>query len=121
MTATLDLEEDGGATFSSDRLHERLRLSKRDEPISIAVDHQQRRIGAVDELDGTRGSRQRWMLLLQQTLMLVSTAAAGQVLQAVRPLPAALSFALNFVRRGREVSNGCVVIAVALAHEHFAS
>jgi hypothetical protein len=64
---------------------------------------------------------QRWMLLLQQTLMLVSTAAAGQVLQAVRPLPAALSFALNFVRRGREVSNGCVVIAVALAHEHFAS
>jgi len=63
MTATLDPEEDGGATFSSDRLHERLRLSERDEPISIAVDHQQRRIGAVDELDGTRGSRQRRMLL----------------------------------------------------------
>ena len=63
---------------------------------------------------------QRWMLVLQQTLMLVSTAAAVQVLQAVRPLPAALSFALNFARRGREVSNGCVVIAVALAHEHFA-
>ena len=63
---------------------------------------------------------QRWMLILQLTLMLVSTAAAVQVLQAVRPLPAALSFALNFARRGREVSNGCVVIAVALAHEHFA-
>jgi len=63
---------------------------------------------------------QRWMLVLQQTLMLVSTAAAVQVLQAVRPLPAALSFALNFARRGHEVSNGCVVIAVALAHEHFA-
>lgn len=64
---------------------------------------------------------QRWMLLLQQMLMLVSTAAAVQVLQAVRPLPAALSFALNFARRGCEVSNGCVVIAVALAHEQFAS
>jgi hypothetical protein len=59
---------------------------------------------------------QRWMLLLQQTLMLVSTAAALQVLQAVRVLPAALSFALNFARRGREVSNGCIVLAAALAH-----
>ena len=63
MTATLDLEEDGGSTFSSDRIHERLRLRKRDEPISIAVNHQQRRIGAVDELDGTRGARQLRMLL----------------------------------------------------------
>ena len=63
MTATLDPEEDRGATFPSDRIHERLRLSDRDESIPIAVDHQQRRIVAVDELDGTRGSRQLWMLL----------------------------------------------------------
>ena len=56
---------------------------------------------------------QGWMLLLQQLLMLVSTAAAVQVLQVVRVLPATLSFALNFARRGREVSNGCVVIALS--------
>ena len=56
---------------------------------------------------------QGWMLLLQQVLMLVSTAAAVQVLQVVRVLPAMLSLMLNFTRRGREVSNGCVVIAVA--------
>ena len=60
---------------------------------------------------------QRWMFMLQQVLMLVSTAAALQVLQAVRLLPAALSFALNFARRGHEVSNGCIVVAVALAGE----
>ena len=56
---------------------------------------------------------QGWMLLLQQLLMLVSTAAAVQVLQVVRVLPATLSFVLNFARRGREVSNGCVVIALS--------
>ena len=58
---------------------------------------------------------QRGMLVLQQLLMLISTAAALQVLQAVQPLPALLSFALNLLRRGREVSNGCVVIVVSIA------
>ena len=58
---------------------------------------------------------QWWMLLLQQTLMLVSTVAALQVLANVKPLVCALSFGLNFARRGREVSNGVIVLAAALA------
>lgn len=50
------------------------------------------------------------MLAMQQTLMLVSTTAALEVLEAVRLLPALLSFALNMTRRGREVSNFGIVL-----------
>jgi len=58
---------------------------------------------------------QSWMLALQQLLMAVSTLAALRVpLRAVSPSLAALSFALNFARRGRELSNGALVITAAL-------
>lgn len=56
---------------------------------------------------------QAWMLALQQLLMSVSTVAALRVLANVWPHVAALSFALNFVRRGHEVSNGALVLAAA--------
>ena len=58
---------------------------------------------------------QQWMLALQQLLMAVSTVYALQILQSVHVLPALLSLALNLTRRGREVSNGALVIAFALA------
>ena len=57
---------------------------------------------------------QVWMLVLQQLLMSVSTLFALQVLAAVHALPAALSFTLNMLRRGHEVSNGLLVLAVGL-------
>ena len=57
---------------------------------------------------------QRTMLALQQLLMLVSTAAALRILQYVEPHLCLLSLALNFTRRGREVSNGALVLAVAV-------
>ena len=56
---------------------------------------------------------QNWMLALQQLLMSVSTVAALRVLTNVWPHLCALSFALNFARRGRELSNGAVVLAAA--------
>ncbi len=62
---------------------------------------------------------QTCMLLLQQLLMLVSTSAAVQVLEAVRLVPALLSLGLNFARRGHEVSNmGAVVLAAWLLPSH---
>lgn len=57
---------------------------------------------------------QQWMLALQHVLMAVSTVYAVQILQSVRVLPAMLSLALNFARRGREVSNGLIVLASAV-------
>lgn len=57
---------------------------------------------------------QQWMLGLQQLLMIVSTIFAVQILQSVRVLPSLLSLALNFKRRGREVSNGLIVLASAM-------
>ena len=57
---------------------------------------------------------QRWMLALQQLLMAISTIFALQVLQSVHAFPALLSLALNLLRRGHEVSNGVLVLAVAL-------
>lgn len=59
---------------------------------------------------------QQWMLGLQQILMAVSTAFAVQVLQSVHVLPALLSLGLNLTRRGREVSNGVAVLAVAYGY-----
>ena len=56
---------------------------------------------------------QQWMLSLQQILMLISTVFGLQVLQSVHVVPALLSLGLNLLRRGREVSNGLIVIAVA--------
>ena len=56
---------------------------------------------------------QRWMLALQQLLMTISTVYALQVLQAVHVLPALLSLGLNLRRRGRELSNGALVLAAA--------
>ena len=56
---------------------------------------------------------QEWMLALQQILMSVSTVFALQVLQSVYALPAALSLVLNLSRRGHELSNGVLVLAVA--------
>ena len=61
---------------------------------------------------------QAWMLTLQQLLMAVSTLFALQVLQSVHALPALLSLGLNLKRRGREVSNGMIVIGVAFALRH---
>ena len=59
--------------------------------------------------------RQPMMLGLNQLLMAVSTYAALRVLPSVHPLLAALSLALNLARRGREVSNGAVVLGAAAA------
>ena len=56
---------------------------------------------------------QTWMLALQQVLMTISTVYALQVLQSVHVLPALLSFGLNLRRRGREVSNGVLVLVAA--------
>ena len=58
------------------------------------------------------------MLALQQLLMAVSTVAAVQVLAAVSPILCLLSFALNMLRRQRDVSNGAMVLAAALAIWH---
>ena len=56
------------------------------------------------------------MLRLNQALMLVSTAAALQVLaSAVMPAVAALSLVLNFTRRHRELTNTAAVVALAFA------
>lgn len=56
------------------------------------------------------------MLRLNQALMVVSTAAALQVLaRAVVPAVAALSLVLNFTRRHRELTNTAAVVALALA------
>ena len=59
--------------------------------------------------------RQPMMLGLNQLLMAVSTYAALRVLPSVHPALAALSLALNLARRGREVSNGAVVLGAAAA------
>ena len=56
---------------------------------------------------------QATMLALQQLLMVIATVFALQVLQSVLVLPALLSLGLNLCRRGREVSNGMVVIFAA--------
>ena len=58
---------------------------------------------------------QRTMLALQQLLMLVSSVAALRVLAHVKPYLCVLSLALNFTRRGREVSNGVLVLAAGAA------
>ena len=58
------------------------------------------------------------MLALQQLLMAVSTVAAVQVLAAVSPILCLLSSALNMLRRQRDVSNGAMVLAAALAIWH---
>ena len=56
------------------------------------------------------------MLRLNQALMVVSTAAALQVLaRTVVPAVAALSLVLNFTRRHRELTNTAAVVALALA------
>lgn len=64
---------------------------------------------------------QTWMLALQQLLMAVSTVAALRVLGNVWPPLCALSFALNFARRSREVSNGVIVLAAAAATAVYSS
>ena len=56
---------------------------------------------------------QATMLALQQLLMVIATVFALQVLQSVLVLPALLSLGLNLCRRGREMSNGMVVIFAA--------
>ncbi len=58
------------------------------------------------------------MLALNQFLMLVSTAAALPVLACVHVAPAALSLALNLVRRRRELSNMAAVVAALLLLTH---
>jgi hypothetical protein len=55
------------------------------------------------------------MLALNALLMAASTAAALPVLRRVRPLAAAASLALNFARRGRELSNTALVAALVAA------
>lgn len=61
---------------------------------------------------------QRRMLALNQFLMLVSTAAALPVLACVHVAPAALSLALNLVRRRCELSNMAAVVALLLLLTH---
>eukprot|EP00756_Hemistasia_phaeocysticola_P050867 Hpha_TRINITY_DN26051_c0_g1::TRINITY_DN26051_c0_g1_i1::g.115338::m.115338 len=57
---------------------------------------------------------QQWMLILQHLLMAVSTVAAVQVLaMSVHFAPAALSLALNLLRRGRDFTNMMAVLALA--------
>ncbi len=56
---------------------------------------------------------QRTMLALNALLMAASTAAALPVLRRVRPEAAAASLALNFARRGREITNTALVAAFA--------
>lgn len=63
----------------------------------------------------SRYMSQTTMLLLNQAIMVASTAAALPILLLVHPGCAALSMCLNFARRGHEVSNMAVVLAVALA------
>lgn len=58
---------------------------------------------------------QRTMLALQQLLMLISSVAALRVLAHVQPYLCVLSLLLNFTRRGREVSNGALVLAAGAA------
>ncbi len=55
---------------------------------------------------------QAHMLSMNALLMAASTAAALPVLQLVRPLAAAASLALNFARRGRDLSNTALVAAL---------
>jgi hypothetical protein len=59
--------------------------------------------------------RQPHMLALNALLMAASTLAALPVLRRVRPEAAAASCALNFARRGRELSNTALVAALAAA------
>ncbi len=63
--------------------------------------------------------RQSRMLALNALLMAASTAAALPVLLRVRADAAALSLALNFVRRGRDVSNTAIVLAAIAVVSRF--
>jgi hypothetical protein len=51
---------------------------------------------------------------LNQFLMVVSTSTALPVLQRVMPVPALVSILLNFINRGREMTNIAVVAVVAI-------
>jgi hypothetical protein len=59
--------------------------------------------------------RQAHMLALNALLMAASTLAALPMLRRVRPEAAAASCALNFARRGRELSNTALVAGLAAA------
>jgi hypothetical protein len=59
--------------------------------------------------------RQAQMLVMNATLMAASSLAALPVLRGVRPELAAASLALNFARRGHDLSNTALVAALGVA------
>ncbi len=63
VTTPRDPKKNHRAAHRLDRRDQGRRLPEGDQPIPIPMDDQQGRILGIDELDGTRGSRQHRMLL----------------------------------------------------------